>query len=266
MSKEHQDVRPTLCVGILTLNEARNISRCIKSAQFADQLLVVDSGSTDKTCEIARTHGAEVVIYDDWQGFAIQRDRLLNHCKSDYIFFLDADEEITENLQQEIINAVQSNNDHIYEVLWDEVAYGRQLKYMDTTKGIPRLFKASSIDHFDGVVHEGAIMKPGQRKVLKFKERLRHYSRVSIHDSILKLAQYSQHGAVKRLGRKNKGGIWRGIASGFAIFIRLYFFRKGFLCGPQGFLVCFFIALECFFRYVLLKYDTPSPNALAKRY
>lgn len=68
---------PTLCIGILTMNEERRIAQCIQSARFADQIVVVDSGSSDKTHEIAGDMGAEVFLYDDWQGFAVQRTRLM---------------------------------------------------------------------------------------------------------------------------------------------------------------------------------------------
>ena len=88
-----------------------------------------------------------------------------------------------------------------------------------------------------------------------FRHRLLHYSRESVYESILKLAQYVQLGAAKRAAAGKTGGVLRGAGSAVAIFIRLYFFRRGFLCGAEGFLFCFFIALECFFRYVALKYD-----------
>src|SRR3989344_4608592 len=70
---------PTLTVAVLTHNEAHRIEACLKSAAFADQLLVVDSGSTDNTVAIAQSLGAEVHSYPDWQGFAVQRNRLLAH-------------------------------------------------------------------------------------------------------------------------------------------------------------------------------------------
>jgi len=84
--------KPTLCIAILTLNEARRIEQCIASARFADQIVVVDSGSSDDTVALASAMGAEVHTYADWQGFGEQRNRLLKHCTADYIFFLDADE------------------------------------------------------------------------------------------------------------------------------------------------------------------------------
>jgi len=78
----------TLCIGILTKNESRRVGACIESAKFADEVLVIDSGSDDKTVEIARAAGASTFIYPNWKGFGEQRNRLLKHCTSKYIFFL----------------------------------------------------------------------------------------------------------------------------------------------------------------------------------
>jgi glycosyltransferase involved in cell wall biosynthesis len=252
--------RPTLCIGVLTMNEANRIAQCIESAKFADQIVVIDSGSIDRTQEIAKDMGVEVHCYADWQGFAVQRTRLLKHVTTDYIFFLDADEVIGEALADEIRDAVGSGRDAIWEVLWNQVAYGRPLTLMKSTAGVQRLFKTASIEKFEGVVHEGAIMRGGSRPIIKFREKLLHYSRETVHGSLLKLAQYVQHGAAKRAQLGRKGGVLRGVASAFAIFIKLYFFRRGFLCGAEGFLFCFFIALECFFRYAALKYDFDKPE------
>lgn len=247
--------RPTLCIGVLTLNEQKRIAQCLRSAAFADQIVVVDSGSTDDTCRLAREAGAEVHVYDQWEGFAVQRNRLLTHCRCDYLFYLDADEEITPALQAEIEAAVASGQDCKWEVLWNQVAYGRPLTHMKSTGGVERMFRTASLERYEGLVHEQAIMRGGDRPVRKFKHRLLHYSRESIHGSLLKLAQYAQLGAAKRAKAGKRGGIWRGFASAFANFTRLYLLNRGFMCGPQGFLFCFFIALECFFRYVYLEYD-----------
>ena len=247
--------RPTLCIGILTMNEERRIEQCIESARFADQLVVIDSGSTDKTREIAQDLGAEVHLYPDWQGFAVQRTRLLDHVTADYIFFLDADEVITGALGQELQQAVASGQDAAWEVLWNQVAFGRPMTLMKSTGGVRRLFKTTSLLRFDGVVHEEAIMRNGPVPILTLRNKLLHYSRESVYESLLKLAQYVQLGAAKRAQAGKRGGVLRGFGSGLAIFIRLYVLRRGFLCGPEGFLFCFFIALECFFRYAALRYD-----------
>jgi glycosyltransferase involved in cell wall biosynthesis len=137
--------KPTLCIGVLTMNEAHRIEQCLKSAEFADQVLVIDSGSTDGTRETAVALGAEVHLYPDWQGFAVQRNRVLQHVKTDYVLFLDADEVIPPELQVEIKQAVASGENAAWEVQWNQVAYGRALTWMKSTDGIRRLFKTSNL-------------------------------------------------------------------------------------------------------------------------
>jgi len=258
--------RPSLCVGVLAMNEEKNIRRCIESACFADQVVIVDSGSRDATRQLATEMGAEVYLYPEWKGFAQQRNRLLKHVNTDYIFFLDADEVITLELRKEIINAVESNQNFVWEILWNQVAYGKPLSRMKTTGGIRRLFRVENILRFEGVVHEGAVLRDVNSPVRTFDNKLLHYSRETVYGSLLKLAQYVQLGAVKRDMIGKRGGVLRGVVSGSSSFIRLYFFRRGFLCGTEGFLFCLFVALESFFRYVALKYDSEhNKRQLMKR-
>jgi glycosyltransferase involved in cell wall biosynthesis len=257
--------RPTLCIGILAMNEARRIGACVASASFADQVLVIDSGSTDATRDIAAAAGAEVHVYSQWEGFATQRNRLLAHVRTRFIFFLDADEVMPPALRDEILELIKSDQPIRGAILWNQVAYGRPLSAMKSTGGIERLFRTDTLIRFEGVVHEGAVLSDPSPPLVTLRHRLLHYSRETVYDSLLKLAQYVQLGAAKRAAAGKTGGLLRGLGSALAIFIRLYFFRRGFLCGAEGFLFCFFIALECFFRYAALKYDGAILSSTVKR-
>lgn len=256
---------PRLTIGILTMNEERRIEACIQSALFADEIIVVDSGSKDNTVALAQQLGATVHTHADWQGFAEQRNRLLQYCTGDYVFFLDADEVVTPQLQAEIQEAVTSGRNAVWEILWNQVAYGRPLTLMKSTGGVQRLFRRDNLLSFDGVVHEHALLRDPRTPVVTCRGRLLHFSRETVYGSLQKLAQYAQLGAIKRAKVGKRGGVMRGMASGFASFFQLYFFRRGFLCGPEGFLFCFFIALECFFRYAMLRYDRTQLSNSAKR-
>ena len=238
--------KPTLCIGILTMNEERRIARCIQSAHFADKIIVVDSGSSDSIVQLAKAAGVEVHVYAEWQGFAEQRNRLLTHCTADYIFFLDADEEIPPELAAEITTVVASGAPGVWEVLWNQVAYCKPLNRMKSTGGLPRLFQTQNLLRYEGGVNEGAILRDASVPVLRFKNRLFHHSRETIYGILQKLAQYAQLGALKRADQGKRGGVLKGMASGFASFMQLYFFRRGFLCGPQGFLFCFLLRWRAF--------------------
>lgn len=253
-----------LTIGILTMNEARRIQACIQSARFADEIIVVDSGSTDATVKIAQDNGAVVYSYPDWQGFAVQRNRLLQHATGKWIFFLDADEQITPVLEQEIQSIVQKNESAVWEISWEQIAYGQSLGRMSNKGTVARLFPREQIIRFEGAVHEGAILRD-KIPFYRLKNRLPHYSRETVYGSLQKLAQYVQLGAYKRAQAGKRGGILRGMASAFANFVRLYIFQRGFLCGRAGFLHCFFVALECFFRYVALETDREYLDEMKKR-
>jgi len=246
---------PSLSIGILTMNEARRITQCIQSARFADQIVVVDSGSKDDTVAMAQSLGAQVHTHADWQGFAEQRNRLLTYCTSDYIFFLDADEVITPELQTKIQMAVQSNRPDVWETYWLEVAFGRPLKRVISRKSLPRLFRRDMLVGFEGVVHEHAKLTNANAAHHVLQSPLLHYSRETIHDSLKKLTQYSMLGAAKRAKKNQQGGVIRGLLSSLWMFIRLYFFKLAFLEGGPGFLYSLFISLEFFFRQAALKYD-----------
>lgn len=250
----------TLTVAVLTLNEARRIRECLASAEFADQLLVVDSGSIDGTTDIAREMGAEVHVYEDWEGFAVQRNRLLTHATGDYVFFLDADEVMSPAFAQELKAIVASGEKAVWKIRWRIVAFGQELRYFRASTKVERLFLRSQIKEYTGVVHEQAVLhsEPVPRHTLRHP--LLHHTRPTVRAGLEKMTQYAMLGAAKKATKNQSGGILRGIFAGLVMFVRFYIFRLGFLCGGAGFLYCLFVALEAFFRYAALRYDRDLLN------
>ena len=243
---------PSLTIAVLTKNEAHRIQACLASAAFAHQVLVVDSGSTDNTVALCRQSGAEVFEYPDWQGFAVQRNRLIAHASSDYIFFLDADELITPEFQKELQAIVQSNAKAVWQIQWRMVAYGHELKYYISRSKVERLFRRDMIKEYVGAVHEQAILHnedpaaPSPRKVISAK--LLHHSRETVRGSLEKLTQYVMLGATNaRSWQKRR--VLRGLASGFASCWAVCFSIGIHCCGAAVCIV--FWSLEAFFRYVL---------------
>ncbi len=253
---------PTLAVAVLTFNEAARIGACLQSAAWADQLIVVDSGSTDDTVERARAAGAEVLVHADWQGFAVQRNRQLAQVRCDYVFFLDADETMSPAFRQELAAVVRSDSRAVWQVRWRMVAFGQELRFFRALSKVERLFRRDQIEGWTGVVHEEALLRNPQAERQVMRTPLSHHSRETVRASLDKMTQYAMLGAAKRAASGQRGGIWRGLASGSAMFFRMYVVRLGFLCGGAGFLYCLFIALEAFFRYAALHYDR---HALSER-
>ena len=100
--------RSTLSVALITLNEEDNLPRTLASVRFADEVVVIDSGSTDRTVEIARSFGAKV-FSEDWKGFALQKNSAIDKCVGTWVLSLDADEELTEELQAEIREMLEAD-------------------------------------------------------------------------------------------------------------------------------------------------------------
>ncbi|KKW69227.1 glycosyl transferase [Lampropedia cohaerens] len=247
---------PRLTIAILTFNEERLIGRCLESAAFADEVVVVDSGSTDKTVEVARSYGAKVFVHPDWRGFAVQRNRLLSYCTGDFVFFLDADEVISPAFQRELQAVVAADDRRaVWCVRWQLVAFGRVLPRTMSKTCVVRLFPRCLIDHFEGVVHEEASLTQSGVPRRMMRELLVHYTNPDVATSLAKMVQYAMLGACKRKASGKRGGVLRGLAAGGVAFTRHYVIRLGFLGGGAGFLYCLFKALESFFRYAALRYD-----------
>lgn len=259
-----KDKANNLTIAVLALNEADMIANCIQSANFAEQILVIDSGSCDDTLAIAKSLGAETHCYPDWHGFAIQRNRALQHCRCDYVFFLDCDEIIPENLAKEILEAVQLGTINQGLIRWDEFVFGKRLRGAHQTKGVARLFKINDILQFEGQVHESAIFR-GNKSAQLFNTKLVHYSRQTIYQSLIKLGQYSQLAAIKLRESGKKVGVLTGLMHAIPRFLNLYFIKMSFLSGSEGFLYSMFIALEVFFKYCAARYDNDPLSRIPAR-
>src|ERR1700729_3108273 len=125
--------RSTLSVAIVTLNEEDNLERTLASVRFADEIVVVDSGSTDHTVEIARSFGAKV-FPEAWKGFALQKNSAIDKCVETWVLSLDADEELTEELQAEIRSMLETDAVTVpavdgYRLRLRHVFLGRSMRY-----------------------------------------------------------------------------------------------------------------------------------------
>ncbi len=186
-----------LTVVILAKNEEEHIARAIESAAFADHILVVDNGSTDKTAAIARRHKATIITDDTDRDFATLRNNALKHAKTDWVFFLDADEQIGDMLAQNL-KAVTGYTDNPYDAYYVrriDVFWGHQMRFGETlqarTAGICRLVKKSSGTHWIGRVHEcptipnraaarleGAIIHTPHQTIASFLQHVNFYSSI----------------------------------------------------------------------------------------
>lgn len=241
-----------ISVVVITHNEAANIEACLRSVAFADEIIVLDSGSTDDTVLIARREGATVHVSPDWPGFGTQKNRALALASHPWVFSLDADERVSEELQVEILRVVRGTGP---EIAWKIPRLtqfcGQWIHHCGWTPDyVLRLFRREMAQFSDDLVHERVILAEGS--VGRLKTRLLHYSFPTPSHYLRKLEKYSQAWARQRFETGQRSGVCRATAAAVAAFIRSYVFRLGFLDGAMGFAVCALQAQGAFGKYFAL--------------
>lgn len=240
-----------LSVIVITKNEEPRIRRCLESVAWADEIVVVDSGSQDGTVAICRELGANVRVTGDWPGFGPQKNRALDIATGDWILSMDADEWVTEELRDELQAAVRDAGSQVAFRLPRLSSYcGRSMRHSGWWPDyVTRLFKRGHARFSDDLVHE-RLQVDGSIGTLK--QPLRHETIRSLEQVLEKVNAYSSYGAENmwRSGRRGSLGsaLWHG---GWAFF-RTYVLRAGFLDGREGFMLAVSNAEGTYYRYVKL--------------
>jgi|SRR5690625_844519 len=245
-----------LSVIIITKNEADNIAACLDSVAFADEFIVVDSGSTDDTREIARQKGALVTRTEDWPGFGPQKNRALALATGEWVLSLDADERVTPELAAEIQAVIQQPQASAlgYKVARLSNFCGRWMRHSGWWPDyVLRLFKRESTRFTDDIVHE-SVIAPASVAVLQ--HHLLHYPYHDLETLLTKVNRYSTAGAVKMQAKGRTTGIFGMVGHSVWTFIRIYIIRRGFLDGKEGFILAAVGAAGSFFRYAKLFFMT----------
>lgn len=235
-----------LSVIIIAKNEEANIRRCLESVRFADEIIVLDSGSTDKTIEIAKSY-TDKVFLTDWKGYGVQKQRALEKASGDWVLNLDADESISDELQQEIKQAIRSNKADAYRLPIRMVFYDKPLKYSSSPKRHVRLFKRANATFSRDIVHEKIILPSGSR-IGKIKKAIRHHSFQDVSHVLYKLNKYSSYSAKIRIAANKRPSFLRVLIATGWMFNRCFILQRGFLDGRLGFLFALFSAQGTFYR------------------
>lgn len=241
-----------LSVIIITKNEAVNIQACLKSVEFAGERIVVDSGSTDGTTDIARAAGATVIETTDWPGFGPQKQRALDAAKGEWVLSLDADERISDDLRDEILMAITQSQHDAYLLPRLSSFCGHFIRhggwYPDY---ILRLFRRGSADFSKDMVHERVIPHHAA-SIKKLPFPIVHYSYRDDSDVLRKLEHYSSLGAKQAFAAGKRGGFGKVISHSAFAFIRTYIFKAGFLDGLPGLMVAIMAAEYTYHKYIKL--------------
>jgi (heptosyl)LPS beta-1,4-glucosyltransferase len=242
---------PSIAAVLIVKNEAKKLPECLQSLAWADEIIVLDSGSSDETCAIAQAYSAKVDVDLDWQGFGVQRERAASFARCDWIFMIDADERVTPELQKSILSAVEGAPAVwlVNRLCW---CFGRFIKHSGMHPDwVPRLYPRNQA-HFDATrVHE-RLVNARQLPEHKLAGHLLHYVYDSIRHQQQKAAHYAQEWALQRYQAGKKASLSSAILHALACFIRMSIFRLGFLDGPQGLLLALLLAQATFIKYAEL--------------
>jgi glycosyltransferase involved in cell wall biosynthesis len=243
---------PTLSVILITRNEEANLADCLASLEgIAQQIVVVDSNSTDRTLEIAHIYGALMAYPTDWPGFGPQKNRALDLATGEWVLSLDADERLTPTLKSEILTAM-NHSAHVNCFAIPRLSWycGRFIRHSGWSPDyVERLFKRGTARFSDDLVHERLIPNG---TVAKLENPMLHYSFMNYTQVLDKLNRYSTASAEQAFAKGKKSNPAKAVLHGMWAFIRTYILRAGFLDGPQGFALALSNAHGTYYRYMKL--------------
>lgn len=224
---------PRLSLIVISKNEEAAIARCLRSANFADEIVVVDHASTDKTVEIARALGARVIVTPDWPGFGPQKNRALQEATGDWVLSLDADEWIEPPLAAEIRAAIaRADAADGYAIPRRSRFCGHIVRHGDWRGDrVLRLFRRNRGRFSDDHVHERVIV---EGRLARLSSPLEHDSITDPADAADKIERYATAAAAQLAAEGKTSSLAKAAIRGWAAFLRSYLLRLGFLDGRTG--------------------------------
>jgi glycosyltransferase involved in cell wall biosynthesis len=246
--------RLPLSVTIITLNEEKNIRRAIQSVHWADEVLVVDSGSTDKTVEIAKSLGARV-IFHAWPGYGQQKNFAQQQAAYHWVLNLDADEAVSEVLALEIQEAllkVQSEQITAKGFYFPRKTYylGQWIKHGGWYPNhLVRLIDRNYASWTEPNVHEELKVRG---EIVGLTQPIDHYAFTSIMDQILTNLKFSKLGSLELERKGQQPSLFRLLMKPVGKFLETYLLKRGFLDGLAGFIISVNAAHSMFLKYAYL--------------
>ena len=240
-----------LSVTIITRNAASQLEGCLESVAFADEVVVVDSGSTDDTVELARRRGARVIARKEWLGFGPQKQFAVESASNDWVLCVDADERLSDSLRQSIVAELKAPRGSVYTMPRCNRFMGRWLRHGE---GYPdwsvRLFHRQHARWSDDVVHEKVVT---ERPVLRLRGDLLHDSAETLEKYLDKQNRYTTLQAESLQSAGRRAGWGRLIFSPSLRFVKFYLVRLGFLDGMPGLVHVSIGCMNTFNKYAKLK-------------
>jgi (heptosyl)LPS beta-1,4-glucosyltransferase len=240
-----------LTVIVITKNEENNIRCCLETVRWADEIIIVDANSSDRTVEIAKEYTSKVFIRP-WDGYGAAKNFGLAQCSNEWVFWLDADERVTPELRREIENSIASANAEIAAISMPRKAnfLGHWIRHCGWYPGrVTRVFRRSEGKFTAANVHERLEINGN---VLALNRDLLHYTDPTLTVYFEKLNKYTSL-AAKDLVENNRRFTWlRLVINPCWVFIRMYILQLGFLDGIPGLILCTLSASHVFAKYAKL--------------
>lgn len=241
-----------LSVAIVAQDEANRLPRCLASVSFADEVLVVDSGSRDNSVDIARLFGCRV-LQQSWLGYARQKQFAVDNCSNEWVLILDADELVPRETAEKIVEITGSHEQEFaaYSFLRKNFFHKRWIRHCGWwPERVIRLVNRRQGRFSDNLVHERWI---SDGAIKKLDLTLEHYSFRNYSDLINKMQEYSTLGAQEMIQKGRRVRWWAPISHGIWTFIRTYFFEMSMMEGFDGFMISLLNAEGSFMKYAKLR-------------
>lgn len=245
-------MKSTLSVIIIVKNEEHDIRGCLESIAWVDEIIVLDSGSSDGTLSIANEYTDHIYVSSDWQGFGVQKNRALAYASCEWVLSLDADERVSEDLRREIEEAIESTSTFTYKLPRLSSYCGKFIRHSGWWPDhVTRLFKRGKASFSDDLVHERLVF---QGVAAELTAPLLHITYKDLDEVITKINQYSTLGARNSHQKGKRGGLASALVHGTWAFVRTYIIRAGFLDGAEGLMLAISNAEATYYRYLKLMY------------
>ena len=240
----------TLAVTVITKNESKHIRHCLESVKWVDEIIVLDSGSTDDTVAICREY-TDKVFATDWPGFGVQKNRAMQKAACEWILSIDADESVSEALRREIEEAIhQPGNRVAYQIPRRSSYCGRFMRHSGWWPDyVTRLFRQGCARFSDDLVHERLMV---QGAMGRLTNPLMHEAFSDLEEVLETANAYSSAGARLMHQQHKKASLMGAVSHGLWSFFHTYVVRVGFLDGKECFMLAVSNGEGTYYKYLKL--------------
>lgn len=232
---------------VLTKNNEKSLAKALQSLSFFKEVIVVDTGSTDGTLQIARRFSNVKIFQMPFEGFGALRNKASTLAANDWILAIDSDEEVSVSLQKELLSTALGD-EYVYSFPFVNYYNGKEIRWCGWQNETHiRLYNKKRVAFEESHVHEG--LKAKNVKIMK--NPIFHYSYNNLDDFLKKMMLYSSLFAEENKNKK-KASIFKAVTHGVWAFFKSYFFKKGFLGGEEGFIISWYIGVNALYKYLKL--------------